>query len=364
MLRQGLLGFLVLAGVSGNAGIVLAQKGRAVSRSVPRGPRYSAETIRHDILDYLNNPTIRYRMIQKIEADYGMVGWAVVAEQITGDLPGTRRTAAELVQCAVAANIPKTRNSECVAEAELPALRQIMVPQLHRSLDLSGDHISVWQALRALQATDSATFAKAIALRLEGTEMPIVHDMMRRVDYARQLPELVAGFTTCRKNMDELCEDQFADWIGHAGAAASRYAPLFESMVQADVRARGGSVRTIASVLATSGDLAAVRPLLLNPNYPLLNPSGLGVAPPAQGVAFIVSVLDHDADQVNVDYLANMLGCYGPKALQPAEKVLVKLSNDPDYMRMEGVTSTMRIIRGQQEPSGECVRHSGAWRNP
>ncbi|CAN5515796.1 hypothetical protein BH09GEM1_BH09GEM1_42560 [soil metagenome] len=364
MLRRGVLGFLVLAGVGGNAGLVLAQKGRPAVRSAYGPPRYSVEAIRRDVLDYLNNPTIRYRMIQKIEADYGMVGWRVVAEQLTGDLPSTRRTAAELFQCAVPAGVPKARNSECVAAAALPELRKIMVPQLHRSLDMSGDHVSAWQALRALQATDSITFSRAIALRLGGTEMPVVHDMMRREDYVRQLPELVAAFTACRKGGDQFCEEQFADWIGHAGAAAIRFAPLFESMAQEDVRARKRSIQTISSVLAASGDFAAVRPLLLNPNYPLLNPSGLGVAPPAEGVAFIVSVLDHDADKVNVNYLSNMLGCYGPVALAPAEKVLIKLSNDPEYMRMEGVTSTMRILRKQQEPSGECVRHSGAWRNP
>ena len=359
MLRRGLLGILFLALAGGNAGRALAQKGR----SSPRPARYSAETIRHDLLDYLNRPTIRYRMIQKIEADYGMVGWRVVAEQLTGDLPSTRRTAAELLQCSAPASAPKARNSECVALEELPALREIMVPQLHRSLEMSGDHVSAWHALRVLQATDSTTFSRAIALRLAGTEMPVIHEMMRREDYVRQLPELVPALEACRKQADQFCEEQLADWIGHAGAAAARYSALFESMVEDDIRARKRSIRTIASVLATAGDLTAVRPLLLNPKYPMLNPSGLGVAPPAEGVAFIVAILEHDADKVNADYLTNMLGCYGPKALEPAERVLLKLSNDPEYMRMEGVTSTMRILRRQQEPSGECVRHSGAWRN-
>jgi hypothetical protein len=303
-------------------------------------------------------------MIQKIEADYGMVGWRVVAEQLTGDLPSTRRTAAELLRCSAPADAPKAANSECFAASELPALREMMVPQLNRSLDMTGDHVSAWQALRALEATDSATFSRGIALRVGGTEMPIIHDMMRRQDYARQLPELVGALEVCRQKSDERCEEQLVDWIGHAGGAAASFARKFEAMLGADIRSGKRYINRTVDLLATSGDLDVLRPVFLNPNYPLLNPSGIGVAPPAAAVSFITSLLERDSGQVNVDYLALMLSCYGPEAMAPAEKVLIKLMNDPEHMHMQGVNVAMRILRRQQPMSGECVRHSGAWRNP
>lgn len=342
-----------------------AQARPAPPRAGAAQPRYSPEAIRHDILDYLNNPTIRYRMIQMIEANYGMVGWRVVAEQLTGDIPQTRRTAAELIRCVEPAAAQKSPKSECFAASELTALRALMIPQLHRSLDMAGDHVSAWQALQALQATDSATFSRAIALRLDGTEMPIVHEMMGRADYARQLPELVAAFETCRKRADNFCEQQIADWIGHAGTAAAPFRGVFEAMLRDDLRS-GRYAGPVSNVLATSGNLEAIRPLFENPKYKMFSPSGLGVAPPTAGVAFIVSLLETRGKNpnLNVSSLGVWLSCYGPVYAAPAEKVLIKLLNEPDFMRMEGVNVAMRIIRKQQAPSGECVRHDGAWRNP
>ncbi len=179
-----------------------------------------------------------------------------------------------------------------------------------------------------------------------------------------KLPELVTALETCRRKSDQRCEEQLVDWIGHAGRSAARFAGVFRAMLTADISAGKRYIRPSADLLATTGDFEALRPVFLNPNYPLLNPNGVGVAPPRTAVPFIVALLEHDASKVSVDFLTLMLSCYGPDAMAPAERILVKLMNDPEYMNMQGVNVAMRILRRQQPMSGECVRHSGAWRNP
>jgi hypothetical protein len=177
------------------------------------------------------------RMIQLIDTQFGIAGWRVVAEEIIADLPTVRVAAAALLQCVATPYQRPFPGMTCIQEGE----RALMVPELHKSMGMPGNPAAAWAALTTLRATDSATFSRAIAYRVAAHEMPFVHEVMQHADYVRQLPELMTALQVCRRQprrYDERpCDSDIAEWIGHAGTAAAKYAPEIAALLQEDRRA-------------------------------------------------------------------------------------------------------------------------------
>jgi hypothetical protein len=327
---------------------------------------------REEIRTYLDGPgSPKARMIQLIDTQFGMAGWRIVAEELTADLPTVRIAAASLLQCAVKPNQrPVLSSMTCVQDGELPALRAFMVPQLHKSMDMPGSAAAAWAALTTLRATDSVTFSRAIAYRMAAHEMSFVHEVMQHADYVRQLPELMTALQVCRRQPLRYdaprCDSDMAGWIGHAGTAAAKYAPEIEALLQEDRRAHADP-GTVTALLAAIGDLAPLKPILLNERLGLDLRESLGLAPPSIGVPFLISLMEAQPKSGSTEGWAFALSCYSPAAAAPAEHALVQIANlNAAYATGDSwVLKAIKMIRsGQPLNMGECSRHGWAWRNP